>query len=65
MSHNINLSTVNSPCKRNCCLDNQDICMGCFRHLDEITGWQRFTEQEKIAILTLCTTRKQLAESSK
>jgi uncharacterized protein len=30
---------VRSPCISNCCLDQQDICMGCFRHIDEITGW--------------------------
>ncbi|GLX78156.1 hypothetical protein tinsulaeT_14960 [Thalassotalea insulae] len=47
-----------SPCVRNCCLDESDICLGCFRHLDEITGWQRFTEQERIAILDLCHERK-------
>ncbi len=47
-----------SPCVRNCCLDDADICLGCFRHLDEIVGWQAFTEQEKIAILDLCRERK-------
>ncbi len=48
-----------SPCVRNCCLNEKDICLGCFRHLDEITGWQRFTDQQKIAILDLCTKRRQ------
>ncbi|WP_206483120.1 DUF1289 domain-containing protein [Thalassotalea sp. G2M2-11] len=47
-----------SPCIRNCCLNEQDVCLGCYRHLDEITGWQAFTKQEKIAILSLCTKRK-------
>jgi len=46
-----------SPCIRNCCLNEKDICLGCFRHLDEITGWQRFTEQEKLAILDKCAKR--------
>ena len=32
-------STIHSPCVRNCCLDDDDICMGCFRSLKEITGW--------------------------
>ena len=30
---------VESPCIRNCCLDDKDICMGCFRSLAEITQW--------------------------
>ena len=28
-----------SPCVRNCCLDDNDVCMGCYRHLDEILAW--------------------------
>lgn len=31
--------TVASPCVRNCCLDKHDICMGCFRSLEEIKQW--------------------------
>ncbi|PHS27442.1 MAG: DUF1289 domain-containing protein [Methylophaga sp.] len=30
---------VTSPCVRNCCLNNSDICLGCFRSLDEILLW--------------------------
>ncbi len=28
-----------SPCVRNCCLDSDDICLGCFRSMTEITQW--------------------------
>lgn len=30
---------VPSPCVRNCCLDQDDVCLGCFRTLQEITAW--------------------------
>ncbi|ESS69960.1 putative Fe-S protein [Methyloglobulus morosus KoM1] len=30
---------VLSPCIRNCCLNEEDICLGCFRSLTEIVGW--------------------------
>lgn len=30
---------VSSPCVRNCCLDEKDVCLGCYRSLAEITGW--------------------------
>jgi len=50
---------VESPCIRNCCLNENDICLGCLRHLTEITGWQGFSIQEKTAILTKCKQRKQ------
>ena len=28
-----------SPCVRKCTLDDDDICVGCFRHIDEICAW--------------------------
>ncbi|MBT1445777.1 DUF1289 domain-containing protein [Shewanella sp. JM162201] len=28
-----------SPCVRNCCLDDSDICVGCGRSYDEILAW--------------------------
>lgn len=49
---------VKSPCIRNCCLNRKDICMGCFRHLDEITGWGRSTDEQKKQILILANERK-------
>nr|WP_298146615.1 DUF1289 domain-containing protein [uncultured Pseudomonas sp.] len=30
---------VASPCRRQCCLDDQDICIGCGRTLAEILEW--------------------------
>ena len=36
-----------SPCVRNCCLDENDICLGCGRALEEITGWNAASETEK------------------
>lgn len=42
---------IESPCVRNCCLDPQDVCLGCGRHLDEITGWQQATDDKKRQIL--------------
>lgn len=47
-----------SPCVRNCCLNEKDVCLGCFRHVNEIIGWQTFTDEEKLAILVTCTNRK-------
>ncbi len=38
---NPNEHRVESPCIRHCCLDNNDVCLGCFRSIDEITGWSQ------------------------
>lgn len=48
-----------SPCIRECCLDNQnDTCMGCFRTLDEITGWHFANAAEREQILARCDQRR-------
>lgn len=53
-------STVESPCVRNCCLDDDDICMGCFRTLDEIKDWSSSTDQTKLSVLKKCFQREHL-----
>ncbi|MBN0987267.1 DUF1289 domain-containing protein [Amphritea pacifica] len=54
-----NAHRLASPCIRNCCLDSDDICMGCYRTLNEILIWHSATEDEKRKILALCATRRQ------
>lgn len=39
------------PCKRNCCLNDADVCLGCGRTLTEITGWHQATIEQKQQIL--------------
>lgn len=50
-------STAN-PCVRNCCLDEQDVCLGCGRTLSEITGWSRLSEQERRKVLEASAARR-------
>jgi predicted Fe-S protein YdhL (DUF1289 family) len=47
-----------SPCIRNCCLDENDVCLGCFRNIDEITSWSSLSIQEKLNTLQTCEQRK-------
>ena len=49
---------IKSPCIRNCCLNRKDICMGCFRHIDEITGWHSASVEQKKQVLKLADERK-------
>ncbi|MAR91404.1 MAG: DUF1289 domain-containing protein [Pseudomonadota bacterium] len=39
--------TPESPCVRNCCLDNRDICLGCGRTLEEILHWNQYSPQQR------------------
>lgn len=40
-----------SPCIRDCCLDADDICVGCYRSILEITQWGSAHNQDRIIIL--------------
>lgn len=44
-------NSVESPCIRNCCLNDDDICLGCFRHVDEIIEWGPADDQQRVCIL--------------
>lgn len=50
---------VGSPCVRNCCLNEEDICLGCFRSLDEIIHWSESTDAERRTILASTEQRRQ------
>ncbi|MCG7549319.1 MULTISPECIES: DUF1289 domain-containing protein [Pseudoalteromonas] len=56
------LNATQSPCVRNCCLDAEDICIGCLRSIDEIVGWGSKSALEKAAILERCAARKRAKE---
>jgi predicted Fe-S protein YdhL (DUF1289 family) len=36
---------VQSPCIENCCLNGDNVCMGCFRSLGEIAQWQQMDDK--------------------
>jgi predicted Fe-S protein YdhL (DUF1289 family) len=48
-----------SPCISVCVLDEQDICMGCYRSSAEITDWFMATAEQKQEILRLASERLQ------
>lgn len=58
ISPNLDDKSVSNPCVRNCCLDDENTCLGCGRQLAEILEWhhadasrqQQIVEQAKIRI---------------
>jgi predicted Fe-S protein YdhL (DUF1289 family) len=50
--------TIQSPCIRRCCLDDNDICLGCFRSLDEITAWGMSDDGTRLDILARSDMRR-------
>ncbi len=53
------MSQIRSPCIRNCCLDQRDICLGCFRSIEEIKQWNGSSEQQQRQILAHAKARQQ------
>ena len=51
-------SDVPSPCVRNCCLDEADVCMGCGRSLAEIRDWSAAGDAERLDILARAAERR-------
>jgi len=50
---------VHSPCVSICALDENDICVGCYRSGDEIGLWSGMGKDEKLAIIDKAKVREQ------
>jgi len=50
---------VGSPCVRKCCLDDNDICVGCFRSLEEIRQWSQADDSTRQRFLANATSREE------
>lgn len=50
--------SVKKPCIRQCCLDNNDICVGCYRSLQEILDWHTGDHIDKERIVNHAKMRK-------
>lgn len=55
-------STIKNPCIHVCTLDENNICMGCYRTKEEIRGWIHFTDEEKLSVLKKTEERKKNSE---
>ncbi len=53
-------SRVSSPCIDVCKLNNNNICTGCYRTIDEITQWRSLNRNKQIEIIEVAKQRKQL-----
>jgi predicted Fe-S protein YdhL (DUF1289 family) len=54
---------ISSPCIRNCCLDEDDICIGCSRSIEEILQWGDAGNEQKLQILIKAKARKNERQS--
>lgn len=52
---------VPSPCVRLCTLDDDDLCVGCYRSLDEIKRWGALDGAARRAVLAEAERRRSRA----
>ncbi|MGJ8581816.1 MAG: DUF1289 domain-containing protein [Psychromonas sp.] len=59
------MSEIASPCVGRCCLDVDNVCVGCYRSMSEITEWSQATASTKKMIIdTAELRRKKLSNST-
>jgi predicted Fe-S protein YdhL (DUF1289 family) len=56
-------SSAKSPCAGNCCLDDDLICLGCFRSLEEIKEWGIADDDRRRSILQSAKQREEAGET--
>jgi predicted Fe-S protein YdhL (DUF1289 family) len=53
---------MHSPCVARCGLNEDDYCMGCLRHINEIVAWSSLGETQQQTIWDKLPQRKQIFE---
>jgi len=43
---------METPCIHVCSLNTENLCIGCYRTIDEIMGWSSFTADERQRIMS-------------
>lgn len=60
------MASLSSPCVRNCCLHpHTDICLGCFRSLEEILAWHSSNDVVRQEILDRAQQRRDEAAQAR
>ena len=57
---------IKTPCIKVCVVDGESgLCLGCYRRLNEVAAWTRFTDEERDAILAELPSRRSLIRPEK
>ena len=55
------VQSVASPCVSICALNDEDVCVGCYRSGEEISSWGSLSEQEKQEVMLRVQEREKAA----
>ena len=53
---------VASPCVDICTLNDEDVCLGCWRSIDEICAWAAASDSERRQILLRVAARREAGD---
>jgi len=56
------VTEVQSPCVKRCALDEEKMCQGCKRTLEEIRNWLKMSNDEKQQVLIAIQERKKVGD---
>lgn len=60
-----NPNKIPSPCIHVCIQDKDEICTGCYRTVDEIRGWWKSSDEEKLQIIENANQRRGQKDKAK
>jgi len=50
---------IPNPCVNLCSLNNNNVCIGCYRTIDEVGAWGRYDDEQRLQVLKNCEHRFQ------
>lgn len=53
---------IKSPCIHVCTLDDEKICLGCYRSVEEVRNWFRYSDDEKLQAIKNAEERRKAKE---
>jgi len=53
---------IKNPCIQVCTPDDEKICLGCHRSAEEIKGWHKMTDVQKLQVLTNTERRRRIKD---
>jgi len=57
---------IKTPCIKVCVVDGESgLCMGCYRKLNEVTGWTKLSPEEREAVMAELPSRRSLIRPEK
>ena len=57
-------NTIKNPCIHVCTLDDEKICIGCHRSVEEIRGWFTMTDEQKLQVLANAEGRRRAKDTN-